>query len=141
MAEQNYTLDFKGYWREANWNAIPTESGIYCIYAGTYNADNDSVSLRSLLYIGESNDVRTRISQDPRNRRDKWARSLRPGEELIANFAAISPEGDRQRAEAAMIFHHKPPCNVEFTKHFPFDKTSIVTSGKNKLLSTSFTVG
>ena len=141
MAEQTYNLDFDGYWREAAWNGIPSQSGIYCIYAGTRDPDNKTVSLRSLLYIGESGDVRSRVPQDPKNRRDKWARKLRHGELLYASFAPISPQGTRQRAEAAMIFRHKPPCNAEYTQHFPYDKTSIVTGGKNEFLNTSFTVG
>ena len=26
------TLDFDGYWREANKDSIPRQSGIYCVY-------------------------------------------------------------------------------------------------------------
>ncbi len=140
MASQSYSLDFDGYWLETNWGSLPAKSGIYCIYAGTHNPEKNTVSLRRVLYIGESGNVRNRVPENPRTRRDKWARELRAGEVLCASCAEISPAAARERAEAAMIFHHKPPCNVEYTENFPFDKTTIHTSGKNIHLSASFTV-
>ena len=141
MAYQTYSLDFNGYWRESDWSSLPAVSGIYCIYAGTPNDEEDTVSLRCVLYIGESSNVRSRVPEDPAQRRNKWASKLREGEELYASCAKISPSNARERAEAAMIFHHKPPCNVEYKNNFPFDRTTVNTSGRNRFLSNSFTVG
>ncbi len=141
MTYQTYDLEFEGYWRESNWSGLPTESGIYCIYAGTHNRETGTVSLRCVLYIGESNNVRLRVPEDPANRRDEWAKKLKEGEQLYASCAKISPSGARKRAEAAMIFHHKPPCNTEYKNNFPFDRTTVKTSGQNLHLSDLFTVG
>lgn len=47
-------LDFDGYWREINKNSIPSKSGVYCVYSCVYNSSNKTVSLKKLLYIGES---------------------------------------------------------------------------------------
>ena len=56
------SLEFDGYWREVNKGGIPAESGIYGVYACTYNKDQSTVSLRELVYVGESSDVNSRIS-------------------------------------------------------------------------------
>ena len=140
MAYQSYLLNFDGYWRESNWGGLPAESGIYCVYACTYDARKKTVWLNRLLYIGESKNVRDRIPEDPKDRRDKWTNELERGEVLCASCAKISPVGARIRAEAAMIYYHKPPCNVEYIYSFSFDKTRVETSGENILLSGSFTV-
>ena len=39
-----------------------------------------------------------------------------------------------------MIYEHQPPVNSEYIDSFPFDKTKIKTSGKNKKLSLSLIV-
>ena len=52
----------------------------------------------------------------------------------------IGGQADRERAEAAMIFKHKPPCSTQFVESFPFDTTTITTSGKNALMHAQFTV-
>jgi hypothetical protein len=62
------------------------------------------------------------------------------GEVLCFNAALVSPAADRERAEAAMINHHKPPCNTKYVSDFPFDETTIATSGTNALLAARFTV-
>ena len=49
------TLDFDGYWKEANKDSIPRQSGIYCVYTCTYNATEHTVSIKKMLYIGDKN--------------------------------------------------------------------------------------
>lgn len=138
MAAKNYNLNFEGYWRARNKSGLPAQSGIYCVYASTYNAGNDTVNLNRLLYIGEADDVRLRIAGH--ERWTDWEKKLQVGEELCFSAALVSPMTDRQRAEAAMINHSKPPCNIEYVNSFPFDTTSIMTGGKNAELANSFTV-
>jgi excinuclease UvrABC nuclease subunit len=138
MAAKNYLLNFDGYWRDVNKDSLPAQSGIYAVYAATYDGIGKTVSLRRLLYIGESADVRSRVATH--ERRPDWLRKLSLGEILCYSVVPISPTTDRQRAEAAMINHHKPPCNVEHMNDFPFETTSIRTSGKNALMTVTFTV-
>lgn len=138
MTAKSYALTFDGYWREPNISAMPAKSGIYGVYACTYNAAERTVSISRLLYIGEAADVQGRVAGH--EGLPTWKRQLQQGEVLCFNAALISLEADRQRAEAAMIFKHKPPCNTEYVNNFPFDTTSITTSGKNTLMQSSFTV-
>jgi len=137
MAAQTYAIEFDGYWREPNKSSVPALSGIYCVYACTHNTQANTVSVRKLIYIGESGNVRLRISNHPKQR--DWERHLEAGEQLCYNFGAVAA-GSRVRCEAAMIFKHKPPENTEYVNEFPFDQTTMNLSGKTALLHTSFTV-
>lgn len=130
-------LNFRGYWMEVNKNGIPDASGIYCVYACTYNAITDKVSIRELIYVGESDNIWNRISNH--ERLADWKKRLRSNETLCYSFAGVS-ENDRVRAEAAVIFHHKPPCNTEYRNSFPFDTTTVTTSGRNAMLDSGYTV-
>ena len=62
------TLDFDGYWREANKDSIPRQSGIYCVYTCTYNATEHTVSIKKMLYIGESRSEERRVGKECRSR-------------------------------------------------------------------------
>lgn len=138
MSVKSYALAFEGYWREPNVSGIPAKSGIYGVYACTFDSNQNTVSLRRLLYIGEAADMCDRVTNH--DRWQDWKRKLNQGEVICVNAALISPEADRQRAEAALVFKHKPPCNTEYVDAFPFDTTSIASSGKNALMETSFSV-
>lgn len=137
MAAQTYAVEFDGYWREPNKSGIPAQSGIYCVYACTHDTQAGTVSLRKLIYIGESENVRSRISNHTRQR--DWEKHLKAGEQLCYSFGAVAATS-RVRCEAAMIFKHKPPENTEYVNEFPFDQTTMNLSGKTALLHTSFTV-
>ena len=65
------SLTFDGYWLEANKNELPSKPGIYCVYACTYNKDVNTVSIRKLIYVGESENVHDRI--DGHERLEDWS--------------------------------------------------------------------
>ena len=138
MAAKSYILNFDGYWRAPNAGGLPADSGVYCVYAGTHKTQENTVSLRQLLYIGEAANVRDRVVGH--ERWHDWERKLQPGEVLCFSAALIGPKTDRQRAEAAMIYKHKPPLNVEYVNSFPYEQTTISTKGQNALLHSHFTV-
>lgn len=138
MAAKSYSLDFGGYWRAPNISGLPAKSGIYCVYACVHNVAAGTVTIHRLLYIGEAENIQARVTGH--EKWQAWTRELKAGEELCFNAALISPATDRQRAEAAMIHHHKPPCNVEYVHTFPFETTTVATSGKNAKLDRLFTV-
>lgn len=137
MAEQTYNITFDGYWREKNIGGIPTKSGIYCVYACVYNESEKKVSIKKLLYIGESENVNDRIKNH--EKLTEWKRYLKSGETLCFNFGAV-PSNSRNRCEAAIIFKHQPPVNTEYKSAFPFDKTNVKLSGKISKLMSDFVV-
>ncbi len=138
MSEQTYTLEFDGYWREPNISGLPRGSAVYGVYACTYYSKAETVTLNRLIYIGEARDVNARI--EGHEKWSEWRRELLHGEQLCFNAALITPAGARKRAEAAMIFKHKPVCNTEYKHSFPFDTTTVFTSGRNALMYPNFTV-
>ena len=136
MTAKSYSLTYDGYWREVNARGIPAQSGIYSVYACRHNPSAKTVTVRKLVYIGEAQNVRDRISRH--EKWPLWRRHLSAGEVLCFNFAPII--GGRARVEAALIHHHKPPENTEYVDTFPYEETRVSTSGKNKLLASHFTV-
>jgi len=137
MAEKTIDVKFDGYWRDVNKAGLPAKSGIYCVYECTYNVEAKTVSLQSLIYIGESEDVQNRVANHEKY--NDWLKHVKKGNELCFSCGEIA-SADRSRAEAAMIFKHKPPENDEYVDSFPFDRTIMSLAGKTALLNTSFTV-
>ncbi|WP_339171851.1 GIY-YIG nuclease family protein [Anoxybacillus sp. FSL W8-1294] len=137
MAEKIFNVDFKGYWREPNIRGIPEESGVYCVYECKHNVSNKTVTIHRLIYIGESDNVNERIKNH--EKWDEWKQYVGLGRELCFSFGYVESTY-RERVEAALIYEHKPPVNVEYKSCFPFDKTTVKTSGANSKLKTEFTV-
>lgn len=131
-------LVFSGYWRDANVRSVPWFTGVYTVYACRNNLWNNTVSIRDLLYIGESINVGLRLGNH--ERKDEWRNYLGPGEELCYAVAPILFQ-NRLRAEAALIYRHKPPANAEFKSNFPYTATRLTVSGTNCFLNPDFTVG
>ena len=137
MAAQTFTIDFDGYWREPNKGSIPEKSGVYCVYSCVHNVSEKTVSIKKLIYIGETENANDRISDH--EKLSYWKNHLKSREVLCYNFGGVVAS-NRARCEAAMIFKHKPPENSEYVSSFPFDQTTMKLSGQTALLSTSFTV-
>ena len=137
MAAQTFAIEFDGYWRETNKGGIPAKSGVYCVYSCVHNVSEKTVSIKKLIYIGESENVNDRIENH--EKLPNWKKHLKSGEMLCYSFGGVAST-NRVRCEAAMVFKHKPPENTEYVSSFPFDQTTMNLSGKTTLLSTSFTV-
>ena len=58
---------------------------------------------------------------------------------LCVSCAKIA-SADRERVEAATIYRHKPPCNIEYVDFFPYDETTVSTSGTKVKLAQRFSV-
>jgi len=137
MATKTYNIDIDGYWREPNISGIPSKSGVYFVYECNHNKTAKTVSLKKLIYIGESGNVNDRIENH--EKWDEWRRHVESGNVLCFSFSEVSGD-DRFRVEAAYIFKHKPPVNTEYVNSFPFDQTTVKSTGKTALLNTNFTV-
>ena len=137
--EETYKLEFKGYRLQSNVDGLPTDSGIYGVYTCTYDAATNTVDIHRLVYIGKAENFRQRISPNHDNW-SSWTAKLDSGQELCFSYARLSNESDRKRAEAAMIYKHKPTCNDVGKHSFGYNKTTVRTSGKNDKMFNNFTV-
>jgi len=131
-------LDFDGYWREVNKSGIPARSGVYAVYVCKYNPPpQNTVTLDKLIYIGEAEDVNDRISNH--EKWSEWRKEVPTGSEICFSFAGVTSP-DRERAECALIYHHKPKCNDECKYEFPYEDTTVNSSGKHAFIESSITV-
>lgn len=136
-AVHDYTLDFRGYWLDCDKSSLPAESGIYCVYAATYNQVKDTVSLAEVLYIGKSENVRARHLDH--EGWPSWDRKLKSGQILCYSFAPL-PSRSLTICESALIYKRQPICNDLGKESFLHEATHVITTGRNALLETEFTV-
>ncbi|MFM5842329.1 GIY-YIG nuclease family protein [Aeromonas sanarellii] len=131
------SIEFKGYYREANKSSVPSQSGIYCVYRCV--PTDTGLAINKLLYIGESQDVNARLANH--EKLEGWERHLRHNRDeiLCYSFGAVPPN-DRVRCESALINRHQPPENIEYTGDFNYQETTIILTGRTKFLDSEFTV-
>jgi len=130
-------LDFDGYWREVNKGGIPAKSGIYLVYVCRYNEVKETVTLDKLIYIGEADDANDRVAGH--EKWPEWRKYVPKSSQICFSFAGVASP-DRERAEAALIYYHKPPCNDGYIDSFPYGDTTVESTGRCALLSSPITV-
>jgi hypothetical protein len=130
-------LNFDGYWLEVNKSGVPAESGIYAVYVCRYNQEKGTVILDNLIYFGEAENVNERISDH--EKWSEWREEVPSGSQICFNFAGVASP-DRERAECALIYYHKPTCNDECKHSFPYEDTTVVSTGRNALIRSPITV-
>ena len=137
MAAETYNIIIDGCWSDIYKGSVPKHSGVYFVYECTHNKEEKTVSIHRLIYIGESDNVNDRIANHEKH--DDWMKHVRKGNTLCFLIGPVST-AYRERVEAAFIFKHKPPENEEYIDSFPFDQTTVNSSGITRILNTSFTV-
>jgi hypothetical protein len=132
-----FNINIVGYWREIHKAGLPTHSGIFFVYENKYNEGLGTVTLVRILYVGEADNVRTRITGH--ELQDKWKECINSGNEICYSTGSVPP-GVRTRIKAAFIFKLQPELNSNFKDEFPYPQTTIIAAGKTNLLETTFTV-
>ncbi|MEK8022044.1 MAG: hypothetical protein VSS75_034640 [Candidatus Parabeggiatoa sp.] len=140
--KSSYKLEFDGFWRTQDKQDIPEGTGIYCVYEGKHfdeGKDAGSIELLTLIYVGESKNVRQRIIKHEKFR--EWNQHTHKGTELCFSYAPYDGKiPDRKRISAAIIYKHQPPSNKKQLNSFPYEKTQIVLSGNIDLLNEKFEI-
>lgn len=117
---------------------LPTYAGIYFVYLAKFFEKKREYDPRELLYIGETHNIRSRVHDH--GRRPDWESHLKVGYTLCYSCAQSSITVDRKRAEAALIFKHQPPENIQHKNNFGYPETTIFLYGDFDYLSDAFTV-
>lgn len=131
MAEKTYNLDFEGYVWE---NDLPEKAGIYLTYTVKFNEETKRYNLDELVYIGESDKIKSRQAEHyadgdyPKNAKLAYAYSLLAG-----------GEDNRKRCEAAMIYKVQPKWNIQNKKSFNYDTTTVKSAGKHNSVPSELT--
>lgn len=132
-----YNLNFRGYWIDANTSGIPQVSGVYLVYRCTY--DDGGVTLKELLYIGQSKNLRERINDH--EKKEQFLRECREGETICYSVAEV-PQKDLDVVENALIFAQKPRLNTQYKDSFEHESpVSLNLEGRCKLMKyVNFTI-
>lgn len=137
MAETTIIVHINGYWREEDLSNILTHSGIFFVYESIYNPDEHTVDLLNLIYIGEALNIRERIRTH--DKYNAWKNLIKSGNELC--FATGNVEDYfRERVKIAYIFGNNPVGNNGHINQFPFDTTTLISTGKTALLKPTLTI-
>ena len=130
-------LNFRGYWREINRAGIPSVKGVYFVYRCRYNTSDDTVSLKELVYIGQSQDVNKRIAEHSSNK--DFINVLQTEETFCYSVAEVDSNLDL--VENALIFMQKPRCNEKLKDTYSYDEASFDLGGRCSLVRyNSFTI-
>ena len=124
-----YDLRFVGYWPVTSKGNVDFWGGMYCIYAFKGNDPR-------LLYVGEAEEIEKSIASHKDLR--KWEKEA-DGQELRFSAAHLNPDTGRQRAQDALVYRHRPPCNEEVPHHFKYS-VKLLTSGANACLDPFFLI-
>jgi len=132
MAElKTYNITFKGYRLEDNVSGIPEYSGIYMAYKCIYSPDTDKVSLSELVYIGQAENLRTRL-MNHKNQNDLHV-GCRGNETICYAYASVSLN-DLDIVENALIFAQKPRLNENLKDNYNYESASFEIEGTCALL-------
>lgn len=124
---KTYSLYFRGYWREINKNGIPSKSGVYLVYRCVYDAQNNTVGLKEIIYIGQAENVHERIANH--EKLDDFKAQLQRGEELCYSVAEVS-SSDLDVVENALIFAQKPILNDKLKNSFNYGAVTVKLDGR-----------
>lgn len=125
---QHYHLEILGYFRDEIRGRFPELAGIYFVYSGYYNPINKWVTLKRLLYIGETDNLYQRHNEH--DKRVDFIKQLSEDEKLFYSFALTEySEKERKRIESALIYELLPPLNEKSTTTFNYQPTKVEIGG------------
>ena len=137
MSEQNIIVDIHGYWRETEKINLHHHGGIFFVYEAHHYLMDNTIDLLRLLFIEEVEDLQTNFRNQERFGHLK--EFLSPTNELCFATAFVA-EQFRTRATLAYILTHLPPANTNRLSHFPYETTTIISTGKTALLQPVITI-
>ena len=128
---RRYNLHFEGSLLDEYRSNLPTYSGIYLVYRGTLSTDRKSLICAEIIYIGQAEDIRRRLSAH--NKRTEFFEKLQKGEVLFYSYAKVEQD-NLDRVENALIYKCQPTLNETGRDSFPYPSTVIDSDGQCALL-------
>lgn len=126
-----YNVTFKGYRRDVNKSGLPSYAGIYMVYCCKFNENEQTVTLRKLIYIGKAINIHDRVCNH--NRYEDFKRQLLQGEQLCYSYASVSPN-EVDAVENGLIFMQKPELNDDLTDRYSYPDSEFSIEGACSLL-------
>lgn len=129
---KKYNITFKGYRLEENASSLPEYSGVYMAYRCDYNKITNKVTLKEIVYIGQAENLRTRILSH-NNTKDLHV-GCAEGELICYAYASVSLN-DLDVVENALIFAQQPRLNQKLKESFNHNASSFEIEGACILLN------
>lgn len=138
--KKKYYVYFNGYRLEEKAEGLPDYSGIYMAYRCTYNKDIDKVSLKEIVYIGQT----WNLAESILGHKDKkdLHNVCESGETICYAYAFVSLR-DIDIVENALVYAQKPRLNTNsgLKNSFNYRPTTFEVEGTcAKLQYTSFKI-
>lgn len=130
---KKYNIFFDGYWRDVKKNKLPECEGIYLVYRCIYNEIKKNVTLKELIYIGQTDNIHDRIINHERY--EDFIKELKYNEQLCYSYTPIKVAEDRDVIENALIFMQKTRLNDKLKDKYIYSDAIFIFEGKCTLLN------
>ena len=132
---KTFYLQFDGSWPDSLRDQLPEYCGIYLVYRGILSRGN--LYCHEIIYIGQADNIRNRHIKHEKY--SQFLSECRSNEILFYSCAPVK-KADLNCVENALIYKMRPKLNDKQINSFPYDTTSIVSSGQCAMLISEFTV-
>ena len=95
------------------------------------NDNEQTVTLRKLIYIGKAINIHDRVCNH--NRYEDFKRQLLQGEQLCYSYASVSPN-EVDAVENGLVFMQKPELNEDLTDRYYYPDSEFSIEGACSLL-------
>lgn len=138
-----------GFYLDRDKETMPEVAGIYVVYKCDYDSYTDTVEVKEILYIGESQNIRERLNSTPDHPSnhelyDDFVNEAGGAGHICYGLIPMSDysEGDRKWIQEAMVFQQKPPINKRQEKdHYTHPAIELTMEGfPNSWKSTHFSL-
>lgn len=125
---KTFIINVQGYYQDKSRNNFPMSSGIYFVYRGILQKENNRAILNELIYIGETDNLYKR--HNDHDRREDFLNTLGEDEMLFYCYSITDcSDEDRKIIESALIYKILPSLNEKSTKTFNYPTTEIKVGG------------
>ena len=125
-----YKITFNGYRRDKYKEGLPEYSGIYVVYRCVYNSMEKTVTLKEIIYIGKSNNIKNEVCYHAR--RKDFLEEAKNNETLCYTYANVS-NSNLDIVENALIFAQKPRLNENLVDNYNHETAQFLIEGKTSL--------
>lgn len=135
-----YNVLFKGYRREENIDNMPEYGGIYMAYRCVYNIEKSTVSLKEIIYIGKTDNLKKSLLK---HKEEKDLKTFLLHNEQICYSYANVPQEQADVVENALVYLQQPRGNntvedVRMKGNFKFHDAVFRIEGKCSLLKYTY---
>lgn len=121
-----------GFILDKNRYSMGKYPGIYIVYKCDYDKQNDTVNVKEVLYIGETEDLFKRHNSEiPHEHYNDFVKYAGGKEHLCYGIIPLPchSDEDRKTIEAAMIHIQRPQINTDHKNHYTKPASDITMTG------------